>query len=161
MESISYVTPCSITEWWMKLREIHSYERFRFTYCTFYVKGKYLDQMLPNPPPPHPPEVGKCFSKTRKTGRNRAYLLKDREELEKWAGENIEILGHNIFPWKPCTWTWAKRHVTKNSCSKKWSSQQILSCFFPSIDRVTQKISPGIFIHVENQGYSLAQGIFL
>ena len=50
---------------------------------------------------PPPRGVGKNKAKSKKQGRNKAFLLfrtKNREEIRKWVGENIKIDGQNIYP---------------------------------------------------------------
>ena len=69
-------------------------------------KGKYFGQMRP------PRGVGKNKAKSKKQGRNKAFLLfrtKNREEIRKWVGENIKIDGQNIYPW------WIFRTFTKSA----------------------------------------------
>ena len=54
------------------------------------VKGKYFGKMRP------PRGGGKNKAKSKKQGRNKAFLLfriKNREEIRKWEGENIQIDG--------------------------------------------------------------------
>ena len=54
----------------------------------------------PNAPPL--PGVGENKAKSKKQGRNEAFLLfrtKNREEIRKWVGGNIQNDGQNIYPW--------------------------------------------------------------
>ena len=60
-------------------------------YCTFYVKGKYLSKV-------RPPGGWDIFWKNPKNREALFIALKSREELEKWAAENIDILGQDIYP---------------------------------------------------------------